>query len=170
MNSIFIRRSIRNFKDRSVEKEKLIKILKAGMQAPSAGNQQPWEFIVLDNKDIITKLKDMSPYSNPIKNAPISILVVGNKNNMKYPENWEQDLSAAVQNMLIQAVEEGLGSVWLGVSPIEGRIKYIRNLLELPKNLIPFAVVPIGYPMEGPGQENRFLNRYDEGKVHYNKY
>ena len=170
MNSIFTRRSIRNFKDCSVEKEKLIKILKAGMQAPSAGNQQPWEFIILDNKDIITKLKDMSPYSSSIGNAPVSILAVGNKNNMRYPQNWEQDLGAAVQNMLIQTAEEGLGSVWFGVAPIEDRIKYIKDLLELPENLIPFAVLPIGYPVEGLGQENKFVNRYDEKKIHYNKY
>lgn len=170
MNSIFIRRSIRKFKDKSVEPEKIRKILEAAMQAPSAGNQQPWEFIIIDEKDIIGKLKDMSPYSKPIENAPVSILIAGNKDNMKYPENWEQDLGAATQNILIQAVEEGLGSVWLGVSPLEERIQYIKDLLELPENIVPFAIVPIGYSLGGPGQENKFLNRYDEKKVHYNKY
>lgn len=168
MNSIFTRRSIRKFKDKSIEPEKIKRVLKAAMQAPSAGNQQPWEFIVIDNKEILDDLKNLSLYAGPIGNAPLSILAVGNKEFMKFPENWEQDLGAAVENILIQAVEEGLGAVWLGISPLEDRISYVRNLLNLPENIIPFAAVPIGYPDEN--QENKFLDRFDEKRVHYNKY
>ncbi len=168
MEAIYTRRSIRKFKERLVEPQLVKKLLQGAMQAPSAGNQQPWEFIVVDERKTLMKLKEVSPYAAAIGSAPVSIVFLGNKDKMKYPENWEQDLSAAVENLLLQGVSEGLGTVWLGVAPLEDRMNFVRKVFNLPENILPFAIVPVGYP-EG-GQENKFIERFDENRIHYNKY
>ncbi|CRZ35327.1 nitroreductase [Herbinix hemicellulosilytica] len=168
MDAIFNRRSIRKYKEQAVEQEKIDKILRAAMQAPSAVNQQPWEFIVVQDKENLRKLAELSPYSKMVAEAPLAIVVLGNEDRMRYKHHWEQDLGAATQNILLEAAYLGLGAVWLGVAPIEDRMDYIRNIFGLGKKLKPFCVIPIGYPAEG--QENKFVDRYDPSKVHYEKY
>jgi len=166
MNIIFERRSIRRYKNILVEKEKTEQLLRAAMQAPSAGNQQAWEFLVVENKEMLKKLSNFSPYAKMVAEAQLAIILLGNKNLMKYPENWEQDLGAATQNILLQAVELGLGAVWLGLTPIKDRMEYIISLFNLPQNIMPYAVVPIGYPAE----DKKFIDRYNKNKVHYENY
>ena len=168
LNSIFTRRSVRTFQNRLVEPEKLNRILRAAMQAPSAGNQRPWEFLIIDDEDLRSKLSGISPYAKPVLKAPVSIVLLGNMEDLKFPRNWELDMSACAQNLLLQAVDEGLGAVWLGVAPEEDRIAYLKNLFDLPENVIPFCIIPIGYPEEGKG--NRELDRFDAGRIHENKY
>ena len=166
MKEIFNRRSIRQYLPQPVEKEKLERLLRAAMQAPSAGNQQPWEFIVIENQELLQKLALMSPYAAAIKNAPAVIVMLGNKSKMKFPENWQMDLSAAAQNILLEAVHLDLGAVWLGVAPLEERVHYVEELFKLPENIWPFGVIALGYP----AGENKFIDRYDAERVHYNKY
>lgn len=166
MQEIFIRRSVRTYKDIPVEREKIDKLLRAAMQAPSAGNQQPWEFIVVQNKDLLNKLSGISPYSKMVTKAPLAIVLLANKNNMRFSENWQQDMGAATENLLLEAAHLGLGGVWLGVAPVEDRMNAVKKIFNLPENIFPFAVVPIGYPEA----EQRFIDRYDASRVHYDKY
>ncbi|OQB39867.1 MAG: FMN reductase (NAD(P)H) [candidate division CPR1 bacterium ADurb.Bin160] len=166
MDSIFLRRSIRRYKDKPVEKSKIEGLLRAAMQAPSAGNQQPWEFIVVENKESLKKLSEMSKYSAFLKNSPLVLVVLGNKNRMMFPEYWQQDLGAAAENILLEAVEQGLGGVWLGAAPENDRMDFIRNVFSLPENILPFALISIGYGED----ENRIIERYDESRVHFEKY
>ena len=166
MNEIFTRRSIRTFEDKKVEEEKINTLLRAIMQAPSAGNQQPWEVLVVENKDMLKKLSLMSPYSKMIEKAAVAFVLLGNEKAMKFPGNWEQDMSAATQNLLLQAVELELGAVWLGVAPSNDRMNYIKDVLKLPGYIKPFSVVPMGYSKE----ENKFVDRFDEGKAHFESY
>lgn len=166
MNTIFDRRSIRKYQEKRVEDEKVERILRAAMQAPSAGNQQGWEFIVVRDKETLTKLADISPYSKMIGDSDVTIIVLGNKGEMKWPQYWEQDLGAATQNLILQAVEEGLGSVWLGVAPEKDRMTYVREIFDLPEGVEPFAAIPMGYPVG----ENKFIDRWDEKKVHFENY
>lgn len=168
MDIIFNRRSIRKYQNKTVEKEKIEKILRAAMQAPSAVNQQPWDFIVVQNKDTLNKLAGISPYSKMVADAPLAIVVLGNEDRMRLQNHWEQDLAAATQNILLEAVYLGLGAVWLGVAPAEERMDYIRDIFGLSKKIRPFCVIPIGYPAEG--QENKFVDRYDPSRVHYEKF
>ena len=107
MNAIYIRRSVRSYKEQIVEKEKIDKLLRAAMQAPSAGNQQPWEFIVVQNKNTLEKLSHLSPYAKPVARAPLALVLLANMEGLRFPENWEQDMSAATQNILLEAVELG---------------------------------------------------------------
>lgn len=92
MNTIFERRSIRRYEERRIEDEKIERVLRAAMQAPSAGNQQGWEFIVVRERKILAKLADISPYSKMIRDSDVTIIVLGNKREMKWPQYWEQQL------------------------------------------------------------------------------
>lgn len=166
--SIFKRRSVRKYSDKVVEKEKIIKLLQAGMQGPTAVNQQAWEFVVVQEKGNLEKLSKMSDYSGMVKNASVVIAVLGNFDIMKAPTFWEQDSAAAIENILIEAVELELGAVWLGVSPIEERVDYVTEALKLPKHVKPIGIISIGYPMDNDA--NKFVDRYDPKKVHYEKY
>ncbi len=165
MNMIFTRRSVRQFLDKEVTKEDVEKLLRAGMQAPSAGNQQPWEFIVVSKKADLVELSDYNPYASCLKNSPLAIIVLGNKDRMKYPEHWEQDLGAVTQNIQLQAVELNLGSVWLGTAPDSQRMSYISKLYSLEENILPYAVIAIGHPKDP--EANRFVDRYDQSRVRY---
>jgi len=162
MKSIFHRTSIRAYDSRDVEPEKITMLLKAAMAAPSAGNQQPWEFYVVKDPEKKALLSTCSPYSGCAKNAPV-IIVPCCRKEATFPENITMDLSAATENILLAADAQGLGSVWLGIAPVEDRMKAVAQVLSLPDNLIPFALLPVGYPqMVRPQQD-----RYDESRIHH---
>ena len=166
MEEIFTRRSIRKFLDRPVEPEKLDRILRAGMQAPSAGNQQPWEFILVQERAALKKLSKMSPYSGPAAGSAVTLVMLGNLEGLRFPAAWLQDMGAAAQNILLEAVHLGLGGVWMEAAD-ESRAAFLRNMFQIPQNVHPFALIAIGYP---DGQENRFVNRYKPQKVHHEQY
>jgi nitroreductase len=168
MEIINKRRSVRSFQPTPVEKEKLELLLRAAMQAPSAGNQQPWEFVVVTNAEIREALSQMSPYSKSLANAPAAIVVLGNCNYLRFAENMEQDLGAATENLLLEAVELGLGTTWLGVYPLEDRVAHVSKTLNLPDHVIPYCAIPVGYPKDG--NANKFVDRYDEKRVHFETY
>ena len=163
MNSIFTRRSIRQFTDQKVEDEKIESLLRAAMQAPSANNQQPWEFLVVRGKENLEKLSCLHMYSKCLKGADLAIIVMANKDRLTSPDFYQQDLGAATQNIQLQAVELGLGSVWLGTAPKQDRIEFIRALYNLEDNIIPYSVLAIGYPV----RENKFVDRYEAERVRY---
>ncbi len=166
MNEIFQRTSVREFKPDKVEKEKIQMLLKAAMAAPSACNQQPWEFIVVENKDSLKYLSDVNPYAKLLESAPLGIVVLANTTGSVCPEYWQQDLSAATQNMLLEAVSIGLGGVWMGVAPGEDRMKFVADYFNLESNLQVFAIVAFGYPAKTPNAKNKF----NDSKIHYERY
>ncbi|MEG0136837.1 MAG: nitroreductase family protein [Cetobacterium sp.] len=167
MNSIFYRRSIRNFIDKDVECEKIERILRAAMQAPSAHNFKPWEFIVIESEEKKTAISKLSPHATPAAKSKVSIVVLGNTKLVEKDDMWlQQDLGAAIQNMLLQIVEEGLGGVWLGFYPEMERVDKMKKYFNLPEYIIPFGVVSFGYSDE----ENKFIDRYDETKVSFENY
>lgn len=167
MKEIFNRRSIRKFKDQVVEPEKIDKLLRAAMQAPSAANQQPWEFIVVKDKAALDKLSQVSPYSKPVAGSAVTFVLLANTSELKVPTAWQEDMSAAAQNMLLEATHLGLGSVWFGVATSDDVAKNVRNLYSLPETIKPFALISVGYP---DGQKNEFIDRYKSEKVHEEKW
>lgn len=167
MNSIFTRRSIRNFTDKEIECEKIERILRAAMQAPSAHNFQPWEFIVVESDKSKEMISTMSPHAHPAKKSKVSIVVLGNMKKIEKDNMWwQQDLGAAIQNMLLQIVEEGLGGVWLGFYPEMERTQKLKEYFKLPEEIIPFGVVAFGHSE----QENKFIDRFDQSKIYFEKY
>lgn len=164
IKAIQIRRSVRKFTDEMIDDSTIEMLLRAAMQAPSAVNQQPWEFLVVRNLDVKKKLSEMSVYAASIANAPVAIVMLANRDRLRFPGNMEQDMGAATENLLLQAADMDLGAVWLGVVPVEERMTHLVDLFDLPENLVPYAVVPVGVP-EGEG--NRFVDRFDATRIHF---
>ena len=162
MNNIYTRVSIRKYQDRPVEKEKIEAILRAAMQAPSAANQQPWEFYVVTNKENLEALSKVHPYAGMTKNAPAAIVSVYRKN-CTLPAYAQIDLSIAMENLWLETDAQGLGGVWLGIAPQEDRMKAVEEVLDLPETVRAFAIFPFGYPSEQRKQQDRF----DESRIHY---
>ncbi len=163
MNEIFTRVSIRKFDDRPVEPEKITQLLKAAMQAPSAGNQQPWEFYVVTDKDKIRALSEISPYAACAKNAPAVIVPCYRTEGLRWSETVLIDLSCATENLLLEIDSLGLGGVWLCAAPLEDRMTKAEAVIGNPEGLRAFAVVPVGYPAESKTQRDRF----DESRIHF---
>lgn len=183
MDPIFQRVSVRKFQPKPVEQEKVERLLRAAMAAPSAGNQQGWEFIMVTDQALLDELSKVSLPPLPpgetkhpdhvrcpstlVKDAPLAIVVLGNRRRMRFPEYWEQDLGAATENILLEAVQQDLGAVWLGVAPVPERMGAITRLFDLPEHILPHCIVAVGYPAgEVKSQEDRFHSEY----VHYNEF
>ncbi len=166
MNAILNRKSIRKYKDLEISEEIVEELLRAGMAAPSAGNEQPWEFIVLRDKKIMRKITEVHPYSKMLLNANVAIVVCGDEAKEVYKGYWVQDCSAATENILLAAEDKGLGAVWLGVYPIEDRVDAIKQLLNLPASVIPLSIIPVGYPDE----QRKPANRFDKTRIHYDTW
>ena len=166
MNAIFRRRSIRKYTSDPIPDDLIQLVLEAAMCAPSAQNERPWQFVVLTERAILTTLANVSPYAKMIKEAPAAILVCADLDRELAPGFWVQDCAAATENLLLEAEDRRLGAVWIGIYPRETRIDYIKNVLHLPKQIIPFSLIAIGYPAE----EKAPLQRYDESRVHYNQW
>lgn len=135
MNNIMTRTSIRAYIDKPVEDEKIEKVLKAGMSAPTAGNKQPWNFVVVTDKNILRAVPLKLEYAKPVAAAPLAIVVCGDLNKTfdgEGQEYWVQDLSAASQNILLASHSLGLGAVWCGVYPISERVNYIKDFTTVP--------------------------------------
>lgn len=165
MEAIFMRTSVRNYENRPVEEEKIERILRAAMAAPSAVNQQPWEFYVVTNKDILKALSEASPYAGMAAKASVAIVVCGRKDGLIVPELVEVDLALATENILLAIEAQGLGGVMLGIAPFAERMEKVARAIGLPENLSVFTVVPFGYP----AKKNLQQNRYDEARIHYMK-
>lgn len=163
MNPIFHRISVRKYKDKPVEKEKIEQILKAGMQAPSACNQQPWEFYVVTNKDLIQKLSQATPYAGCAAHAPVVIVPVYKNTGLVAQSFAQIDLSIACENMWLETDVLELGGVWIGVAPMEDRMAEIHQLLQLPDDVDVFSLFALGYPDESKEQQDR----YHPERIHY---
>ena len=164
LNAILSRRSIRLYTADPVPEELVLQLLEAAMSAPSAGNQQPWQFVVITDKDILRQVPSCHPYAYMVPSAPLAIVVCGDLSLVTRKGYWVQDCSAATENLLLAAGGLGLGAVWLGVYPLQQRVAGLRRLLELPEHVVPLALVPVGYPAEHKPPAVRFI----PGRVHQN--
>lgn len=162
--AIYKRRSVRKFQEKQVDDNIIKSLLEDAMAAPSACNKQPWEFYVIRNKEKQDLIKSKIMFSN--FNSPIMIVVCGNNELSLTKDNndfWIQDCSAAIENILLSAVSFGLGTCWCGLYPVEKRCERVREILDLPNNIIPLGTIHIGYPEK----ELEGRTQYKEEKVHY---
>ncbi|WP_425803399.1 nitroreductase family protein [Desulfitobacterium sp. Sab5] len=166
MNVILNRKSIRKYKDIKLSDDIVEELLRAGMQAPSAANEQPWEFVVLRDKEIMKKITEFHPYSKMLLNTNLAIVVCGDKGKEVLKDFWVQDCSAATENILLAAEDKGLGAVWLGVYPIEDIVDALKKLLSLPESVIPLSIIPVGYPNE----QRETVSRFNKSRIHYNRW
>ena len=164
MNEIFSRVSIRKFTNQQVEREKIVTMLRAAMQAPSAHNQQPWEFYVVSDKDMLEKLSHISKYSMCIKNAPVAIVSAYRTDPaLPSPTFFHVDMSIAMENLWLEAVHLGLGGVWIGTAPNEEIMRAVEEIVGIPEGQRAFAVFPFGYAAQEKEQQDRF----DSGRIHW---
>ena len=162
VDAIFRRISVRKYEPRAVAPEKIEQVLRAAMAAPSAGNQQPWEFYVVRDKAKIEALSKYSPYSGCAANAPVVIVPCYRTDGLRFPEFDTIDLAIATENMLLAITDLGLGGVWLAVAPIKERMEKVEAILGIGKDLRAYALVAMGYPAEDRAQQDRF----DESRIH----
>ena len=163
MADLFHRVSIRKYQDRPVEREKIVEILRAKQwQRPSAKNQQPGEFLLIYQKKNLEKLSKASPYAGMTANAPVAIISAYRKD-CDVPCYADIDMSIAMENLWLKTDEIGLGGVWLGIAPIEERMKEVEEIVGIPEDQRAFAIFPLGYPAEERAQEDRF----DESRIHF---
>ena len=156
------RRSVRKWRPEKVSEADIREILEAAMNAPSAGNEQAWQFVVLTG-ETLEKYLAINP--NAAKGAPVGILVCGDRKAQKYEGFYPQDCAAATQNILLAVHAKGLGGVWTTVFPPNAAP--VRKLLGLPEDVVPFSFVPFGHP--DPATQG-YVSRFDENKVHNNRW
>lgn len=159
LDNIATRTSIRDYEARPVEKEKVEKMLRAAMAAPTAMNKQPWHFVVVEQRSVLDSLAGANPYAKMLLKAPPAIVVCGDMDKVIEGggrDFWIQDASAATENLLLAAHAMGLGAVWTGAYPSEERSKAISATLSLPDNLVPLNMIVIGYPAEHPQPKDKF--------------
>ena len=172
IEAIAKRKSIRSFADKKVEPEKVESLLRAAMRAPSGINGQPWEFVVVDDKAVLADMLKISPPARGLQTAPVAIVVLEKEIPFRVEKGLDwltpQDLGACTENILLQAVEEGLGAGWMGVGPGTPGQTALAQLLGLPEGLKPYSIVGIGYPAEDADLEP--VDRFDASRVHYNHY
>ena len=166
LTALHTRRSIRAYTSDPVTDDEIHTLLEAAMIAPSAGNGQPWEFFVIQDKKLLHAIPTINPYAGMAAKAPVAIMVCGNLEAEKYPGFWVQDCSAATQNILLAGTALGLGTVWTAIYPMEDRVAAARDLFGLPQHIVPLSIVIIGRPAQGA----KHMSRFDPSKVHQDRW
>ena len=169
LSVIHSRRSVRHYTDEPVAQKQLDTLLRAGMAAPTAGNAQPWSFVVVTDRDRLGKLAEGLEYGKMLAKAGAAIIVCGRPEDAlpgEANDMWVQDCSAASENILLAAQGIGLGAVWVGVYPIDERIGMVRQVLGLPETVVPLNVISLGHPL---GIE-RPKRKFDPGQVHWESW
>lgn len=166
IEALLTRRSVRRFKPDPVTPEQLETLLKAGMQAPSAMNEQPWEFMVVTQRSLLDRIPTVHPYAGMAREATAAIVVCSDKRRWTENGAWSQGCAAATENILIAAQALGLGAVWVGVYPIKDRVRGLRSALGIPDHIMPFALIPLGHPIDLPPAKSR----YNPARVHTERW
>jgi nitroreductase len=163
IKALMTRRSIRAWKPEPVTEEQQKIIFESAMNAPSAADARPWHFVTMDDPEVIRQFTALGG-TEMLENAPFMVLVCGDVSREIYPGFWPQDCSCAAQNMQLAAHDIGVGCVWIAVYPLEDRVQACRQILGIPAEITPFALLAMGQPDEEPGTEYR----YDKSRLHHN--
>lgn len=159
IETIMTRTSVRSFTGKAVSADTIELLLRAGMAAPTAVNLQPWHFVAVNDRAKLDELAGNGRQSKMLQEAPLAIVVCGDMEKaMEGPGHdfWIQDCSAATENILLAAHALGLGAVWTGCHPIEERVAMVRQVLNMPENLVPLCVIVMGYPNEQPAPKDKW--------------
>lgn len=164
LSVIYNRKSVRSFiKDRPVSEEDIQALIKAGMSAPSGKDTRPWEFVIINDRAILDKMAKELPTAKMLSQAPMAIVVCGDTIRSSY---WYLDCSAATENILLAAEAMELGGVWTAAYPYRDRMATVIKHTNMPAQVLPLVVIPIGYPMGN----HSVKDKYEEKKIHMNKW
>lgn len=167
ISAILSRRSTRAFLATAVEKRKVQLVLRAAMYAPSAANEQPWQFVVIDERPLMERIRTVHPYAAMLKSAPLAILVLGDLSLERVAGNWVLDCCCAAENLLLAAHDLGLGAVWTGIYPERDRMRALGELCGVPEQVVPLALIAMGYPAATPHAE---AERFHPERVRHNSW
>ena len=168
LENILSRKSVRQYTAEPVSEEHIQTLLKAAMAAPSAVNYQPWRFVVVTEREQLNAMAEVLPFARMLKQAPLAIIVCGETLWFEGKENifWQQDCSAATQNLLLAAEALGLGAVWTGVYPDPQRSAELSAFLGLPETVQPLCAIPIGHP----AGDDKPKDKWKPENIHYGKW
>ncbi|MBI4880183.1 MAG: nitroreductase family protein [Planctomycetes bacterium] len=158
--------TIREFTEEQIPAETLLLLVAAAMAAPSAGDERPWHFVIIRSPAQRERILDVLPEAEMLARAPAAILSCGDLTLQKHVGFWEQACAAATENILIEAERLGLGAIWQGIHPLQGRVRRMRAMLHIPPHVVPFALVVLGRPAQARQPQNRF----DPARVHYDAW
>ncbi len=179
LSVIMNRKSVRTFSGEKLSQEQIDVLLKAAMAAPTAGNVQPWELLVITDESVVEDVFGEGRRADMYKSAGAVIVVCGHSMQMRVPRGepdaapqevpngyWYEDCSCAAENLLLAAEAQGLGAVWMSAYPDERKMAGIIEYFHLPENILPLAIIPVGYPA---GDEQP-KDKWNPEKVHYNQW
>ncbi len=171
INCIMTRASVRSYTDQVINDSTINTILRAGMAAPTAANQNPWHFIVINDQNLKDSITAAFEYTKMVEHCSFAVVVCGDMDNLfkgDIPDGgfWVEDCSAASENMLLAAHALGIGGVWCGIYPLKDREERLRSILNLPSNLVPLNVMAFGYPAAQVAPKDK----WNPAKIHYNAY
>lgn len=166
IEAILNRRSVRSFQKKAISQDIQKTLLECAMHAPSAMNQQPWQFILIEDATTLSKISLIHPHAEMTSEAALAVVVCGDMRLTKTDDFWIQDCSAATQNLMVAAQAFGIGSVWAGIYPRDEIVKNFHKFLHLPKEVIPFSLIVLGYPDREPQK----VERFHKERVHINQW
>lgn len=167
--AIMTRTSVRQYADKEISRQQIDSLLRAAMAAPTAVDARPWQFVVITDRAILDSIAAHCRNIQMASQAQLAIAVCGDMTKAMEGEGkdyWIQDCSAASENLLVAANAMGLGAVWCGIYPIAERVSFISGLLQLPPEIVPLNIIPIGYPSAATTPKEKF----DSLRIHFNKY
>lgn len=167
---IMTRASVRNYKPEPVNDSIVNTVLKAGMAAPTAANQQAWHFVVVTDQALKDSITDAFQWTKMVRGCAFAVVVCGDMTRLFDGDRenggfWTLDCSAASENMLLAAHALGLGGVWCGIYPEEDRMARLSEILGLPSNLRPLNILSFGYPAAPVAPKDK----WDPEKVSYRR-
>ncbi len=175
MEGLLTRRSVRKYEtERKIDKETIKEIIKAAQYAPTAHNKQPWEFLVVDDREVLEHLRHIQRWTSFAKDAACVVFVCGDTEKSfsrnKENEKWtfiDVDCAIATENLMLAAWAKGIGTCYCGAAPMQRVVDDLKEYLHLPENIRPFAIITMGYPAETPKQPD---DRYNPDKIHWGKW
>ena len=161
LENIHQRKSVRDYTTQPVEDEKTNALLEAAMAAPSGKDTRPWHFVVINDRARLDSMAAELGNAKMLAKAPMAIAICGDSTVSSY---WYLDCSLAGENLLLAAEALGLGAVWTAAFPYEDRMEVVRRHINLPENILPLCVIPIGYP----AGDNRPKEKFNAERIHWN--
>lgn len=161
LENIHQRKSVRDYTTQPVEDEKTNALLEAAMAAPSGKDTRPWHFVVINDRARLDSMAAELGNAKMLAKAPMAIVICGDSTVSSY---WYLDCSLAGENLLLAAEAMGLGAVWTAAFPYEDRMEVVRRHINLPENILPLCVIPIGYP----AGDNRPKEKFNAERIHWN--
>lgn len=171
IDCIMTRASVRSYSDKKADEKTIETILKAGMAAPTAANQQAWKFVVVTDDSLKQRIAESFEYTKMVKDCAFAVVVCGDMSKLfdgdiRQGGFWTLDCAAASENMLLAAHALGLGGVWCGIYPLADREKTLSDILSIPSSLVPLNVLSFGYPAAPASPKDK----WDPQNIHYNSF